>query len=236
MRGPGCDLEVRGWGIEGMLAALPAYAATAATFLNDDFQTRFGVQFDGWENVCDSSGADVRLLSDANDRHRHVSERHHLDDQPVHLQLRQPPTSRPTRASVGTGIATDSNLTPVQSNCEHFGLGDGVNGADAAGALHLRQGRRHRQDVQRLRRRLANLLAPEHPRSEQPSQDPRRAPRCATGGRCCFTRIEARRRRARPGAPAPHAQARPRAFAGVATRLRGNLRRGPWRRHPASRR
>jgi hypothetical protein len=23
------------------------------------------------------------------------------------------------------------NLTPVMSNCEHFGLGDGINGADA---------------------------------------------------------------------------------------------------------
>jgi hypothetical protein len=130
MRGPGCDLEVRGWGIAGMFAALPAYASTAATFLNDDFQKRFGVQFNGWENVCDSSA-------------------------PTCVSYPTPTTAtgtyqngttwtiNPFTSSCGTadfppnarqrwdwGSSPTPNLTPVQSNCEHFGLGDGVNGAD----------------------------------------------------------------------------------------------------------
>src|SRR5262249_45604411 len=56
-RGPGCDLEVRGWGIEGMWSALPAFSADANAFLNDDFDTRFGVRFAGWSDICDQAGS-----------------------------------------------------------------------------------------------------------------------------------------------------------------------------------
>ncbi len=55
-RGPGCDLLVRGWGIEGMWDALPADAPDARAFLNADFDTRFGVQFRSFADICDESG------------------------------------------------------------------------------------------------------------------------------------------------------------------------------------
>jgi hypothetical protein len=125
MRGPGCDLEVRGWGIEEMWNALPSFAASAATFLNRDFQTRFGVHFDGWENLCDQTGAPC-------------------------VSYPTPTTATGTYAS-GTAWTIDpfvqgcgstafppnararwdySNTNPVESRCEHFGLGDGTAGAD----------------------------------------------------------------------------------------------------------
>ena len=54
-RGPGCDLEVRGWGIEAMWVALPSLRADALAFLNRDFDTRFGVRFGGWASICDQA-------------------------------------------------------------------------------------------------------------------------------------------------------------------------------------
>ncbi len=125
MRGPGCDLEVRGWGIEGMWSALPAFAPSAAAFLNRDFQTRFGVRFNGWENLCDQSGATC-------------------------VSYPTPTTATGTYASGAvwtidpfvqgcgsTGFPPNartwwdySNANPVQSRCEHFGLGDGTAGTD----------------------------------------------------------------------------------------------------------
>ena len=52
VRGPGCDLEVRGWEIEAMWAALPSLRADALAFLNRDFDTRFGAPFREWGMIC----------------------------------------------------------------------------------------------------------------------------------------------------------------------------------------
>jgi hypothetical protein len=51
--GKGCDVMVRGWGIEGMWTALPtALAADAYAFLNHDFNTTFGLPGAGWPEIC----------------------------------------------------------------------------------------------------------------------------------------------------------------------------------------
>lgn len=51
--GVGCDVEVRGWGIDSMWSALPGAATDANAFLNLDFNTRFpGVMFAGWPFIC----------------------------------------------------------------------------------------------------------------------------------------------------------------------------------------
>jgi hypothetical protein len=55
-RGPGCDLQVRGWGIEGMWDALPAAADDAHAFLNADFESRFGAPFRSFADICDQAG------------------------------------------------------------------------------------------------------------------------------------------------------------------------------------
>jgi hypothetical protein len=55
VRGPGCDLEVRGWEIEAMWAALPSLRADALAFLTRDFDTRFSVPFREWGMICDQA-------------------------------------------------------------------------------------------------------------------------------------------------------------------------------------
>lgn len=125
-RGPGCDLDVRGWSLEGMWEALPAFAAEANSFLNRDFRTRFRVSFNGWENICDQNGATTC----------------------VSYPTPTSATGTYTNGAVWTinpfvqGCGNTSfppnsrarydyeQTTPVQSRCEHFGLHDGPAGAD----------------------------------------------------------------------------------------------------------
>jgi hypothetical protein len=49
--GPGCDLFVRGRGIEDMGSALPSMQRNAQAFVNRDF-SKFGVRFSQWAEIC----------------------------------------------------------------------------------------------------------------------------------------------------------------------------------------
>jgi len=129
-RGPGCDLEVRGWGIEGMWDALPAYAPIAASFLNRDFATRFGVLFDGWDNVCDSSGTACVSYPTPTTATGTYANGTTWTINGFISGCGTPDFPPNARQRWDWGSAPTPNLTPVQSNCEHFGLGDGVKGAD----------------------------------------------------------------------------------------------------------
>jgi len=126
-RGPGCDLEVRGWGIEGMWDALPAFAPTAATFLNRDFETRYKVQFDGWENLCDSTGVTTCVSyptpTTATGSYPNGTPWTINPFIPACGSTDFPPNAR-------TRWDWTNNTNQVESRCEHFGLGDGPNGAD----------------------------------------------------------------------------------------------------------
>jgi hypothetical protein len=131
-RGPGCDLEVRGWGIEGMFVeALPAYATSAAAFLNSDFATRFGVQFDGWENLCDSSAPTCVSYPTPTTATGTYANGATWTINPFTSNCGSPDFPPNARVRWDWGSTLTPNLTPVQSSCEHFGLGDGINGADA---------------------------------------------------------------------------------------------------------
>ena len=100
----------------------------------------------------------------------HAGQRHRLEIDPF-LQgcgsTEFPPNAR-WRGDISM------NNTMVQSRCEHFGLRDGPDGSDAYEPVHRRQGRRAGADVPRLRRRLADLLATEHPGVRQPRPQRRR--------------------------------------------------------------
>lgn len=123
--GPGCDLYVRGWGIDGMWGALPALATDANAFLNQNFDTRFGVSFDGWSEVCDYSGTQCVSYPNQTEAVSTAGATASFDIQPF-LQgcgnSQFPPN--------GTFRFDVDNSTAVQSRCEHFGLHDGDAGMD----------------------------------------------------------------------------------------------------------
>jgi len=125
-RGPGCDLEVRGWEIESMWAALPSLRADALAFMNQDFKKRFGVGFDSWADICTLGGtpcveyptAESARGTNANGTPWSIS---------PFLQGCGSTKFPPNATATGDMV----NTTPVDSRCAHFGLGDGANGGDA---------------------------------------------------------------------------------------------------------
>ena len=122
--GPGCDVQVRGWGIEGMWTALPSsLTVDANAFLNQDFNSRFGVDFAGWPEVC--SGTCV-AYPDPNRAVNGPDEKSHTFD--------ISPFNQGCGSSLFPPNATSrsdlENATTVNSRCEHFGLRDRPDGTD----------------------------------------------------------------------------------------------------------
>jgi hypothetical protein len=134
--GVSCNLEVQGWGIEGMWKVLPSFQADAYAFLNRDFDTRFtGITFNGWPDICDLNGTPcVSYPSD-----------------PTEFAAASPPGAAPgspvwnipsPRFRQGCGSSQfqpnatlrgdfGNTTTNVESRCAHFGLGDAPDGTDA---------------------------------------------------------------------------------------------------------
>jgi hypothetical protein len=125
-RGPGCDLEVRGWEIESMWAALPSLRADALAFLNRDFDTRFGVRFDGWASICDQAGNHCIDYPDPNTASGSYPDSSKWRISPF-LQGCGSTVFPPNATRRGDNVNT---TTTVQSRCEHFGLRDAPDGSD----------------------------------------------------------------------------------------------------------
>jgi hypothetical protein len=124
-RGPGCDLQVRGWGIERMWDALPSLRADALAFLNRDFDRRFGVRFDGWAAICDQMGLPCVTYPTP----QSATGRYADGAQWTITSFRQGcgSTQFPPNATARWDVEQDE---PVDSRCEHFGLRDAADGGD----------------------------------------------------------------------------------------------------------
>ena len=122
--GVGCDVQVRGWGIEGMWAALPALASDANAFLNQDFRTRFGATFDSWSELCGNLPLCVNYPN-AMEATSTSGESQTFDFNPFDQGCG---TSQfPSNATFADDFA---NNKTVNSRCETFGLGGGANHTD----------------------------------------------------------------------------------------------------------
>ena len=159
-RGPGCDLQVRGWGIERMWDALPSLRADALAFLNRDFDSRFGVRFDGWPAICDQTGARCVTYPTPTSATGTYADGTTWTIDFVHAGLRQHAVSAQRERALGPdqldrGRLALRALRPARRRRRRRHLR----------AVHGGQGRRRRASVSRLRRRLANLLAAEHARA-----------------------------------------------------------------------
>jgi hypothetical protein len=123
--GPGCDVMVRGWGIEGMWSALPSSLSTEAyAFLNHDFNTKFGLSAFGWPDIC---GGVAPCVSYPSPTHATSASTTPSFDVPNFLQgcgnVLFPPNA--TQA-----YDFDDSTYQVDSRCEGFGLGGGPNDGD----------------------------------------------------------------------------------------------------------
>ncbi len=128
--GAGCDLEIRGWGIEGMWDALPEFQPDAAAFLNQDFDSRFGVRFNSWPEICTVMDAEnqmpcVSYPSPTSATGTYTDGTTWTID--PFLQGCGSSQFPPNAVWRGDFDDTTSN---VQSRCEHFGLNDNPAGGD----------------------------------------------------------------------------------------------------------
>lgn len=124
IRGPGCDLQIRAFGVVSMMNALPYLDANARPFFNRDFKARFGTTFDGWSDICDNLSTPCVTYPDP------ARATGTADGTPFELDLRRqgcgtsqfPPNAR---------FRWDyDNTAEVLSRCEHYGLRDGPDGND----------------------------------------------------------------------------------------------------------
>jgi hypothetical protein len=123
--GPGCDVQVRGWGIEGMWSALPSsLTVDAYAFLNQDF-TKFGVDFAGWPEICPGGATCVAYPNPNRAINGPDETSHSFDISPFAQGCGS--SLFPPNATARSDL---ENTTTVNSRCEHFGLLDGTNGTD----------------------------------------------------------------------------------------------------------
>ncbi len=125
-RGPGCDLQVRGWGIERMWDALPSLRVDALAFLNRDFDRRFSVRFDGWPAICDQTGA--RCVTYPTPTSATGTYADGTTWSIGSFTQGCGSTLFPPNASARWDLTSS---TAVDSRCEHFGLRDGGGDGDA---------------------------------------------------------------------------------------------------------
>ena len=170
--GPGCDVSVRGWGIDSMWSVLPGAAPDANAFLNLDFNTRFpGVSFTGWPQICAGSALCISYPSPTVASNAPgLSTTFTIDP---FLQG----CGNSYYPSNGTFYGDFQNSVAVDARCEHFGLRDGAGGHDLYTSYPSAVVADYDQTVHRhlaLPGRLADLLAAEHARIPEPRHRDRR--------------------------------------------------------------
>ena len=135
--GVGCDLEIRGWGIEGMWSDLPALQPAAAAFLNQDFDSKFHVRFNGWPEICDAASAEagvacVTYMTETNGGSTQTNASGiYTDSTPWTIDpfLQGCGSSQfPPNATLRGDF--ENTTSRVESRCEHFGLDDAPGGGD----------------------------------------------------------------------------------------------------------
>jgi hypothetical protein len=123
-RGPGCDLQVRGWSFLTTGLALPYFADNAGAYFNGDLRARFGVPFDDFYDICPDSSSCIDYPSPTSARAADASSVSWQID-----SFRQGCGS-PEFPPNATARWAWSVSQPVESRCEHYGLRDGDTGED----------------------------------------------------------------------------------------------------------
>jgi hypothetical protein len=119
-RGAGCDLQVRGWAIVDMGAAIPYFAENAAAFFNADFRSRFGASFDSFSEYCEGAEPCVSYPSST------VAAPAGTDT--WRFDPYRQGCGTPEFPPNATARYDWRSSTPVESRCEHYGLRDGEDG------------------------------------------------------------------------------------------------------------
>jgi hypothetical protein len=119
-RGAGCDLQVRGWAIVDTGASIPYFAENATAFFNADFRSRFDASFDSFSEYCEGNEPCVSYPSST------VAAPIGTDT--WRFDPYEQGCGTPEFPPNATARYDWQSSTPVESRCEHYGLGDGEDG------------------------------------------------------------------------------------------------------------
>lgn len=123
-RGPGCDLQVRGWSLLTTGLAIPYFADNANPYFNGDLRARFGVPFDAFYDICPDASACVTYPSPTSARAPDAS------GTPWQIDSYRQGCGSPEFPPNATARWAWNEAAQVDSRCEHYGLADGEAGED----------------------------------------------------------------------------------------------------------
>jgi hypothetical protein len=126
VRGAGCDLQIRGFGLEAMRLAIPYLEANAPAFLNDDFRSRFDAPFDSWSDLCDQVAAPCVTYPTPTSARGKLQNGQDWGISPFIQGCGKSQFPPNARNRYDYRNVTDR----VESRCEHFGMRDGPDGED----------------------------------------------------------------------------------------------------------
>jgi hypothetical protein len=148
-RGADCDVQVRGFGLQEMYRALPYLAPDALAFMNSDFRTRFGVEFNGWTELCNSSEVPACVTYSTPGGGTGTSPSSvsgtYRDGRPWTIPSFVQGCGTPQFPANATARWDYDNTNPVPSRCETFGMRNAPDGKSdllspytaAKGAAHV---------------------------------------------------------------------------------------------------
>jgi hypothetical protein len=125
-RGPGCDLQVRGWSLLDAGRSIPYLAENADPFFNADFGARFAAPFDSLYDLC-TQGAESCVAYPTPRTARSVQAGAAAWRIDPYLQGCGSPDFPPN----ATARWAWNDAAPVDSRCEHYQLLDGGDRQDA---------------------------------------------------------------------------------------------------------
>ena len=120
-RGPGCDLQVRGWSLLESARAIPYLADNASPFFNADFGARFGAPFDDLYQLCTRGSEPCIAYPSPRSAEGVAGAGWRIDP---YLQGCGSPDFPPNASARWEW----NEATPVDARCEHYQLRDGPEG------------------------------------------------------------------------------------------------------------
>ncbi len=124
VRGLGCDLLVRTGGLENTRLAVPYLQNNALDFINHDFDTREGMEFDSFDDLCGTQPTCVVYPSET------IATGTNSDGTPWQMDPFVQGCGTSHFPANGRARWDYTNTQSVRSRCEHYRMLDGMNHSD----------------------------------------------------------------------------------------------------------
>lgn len=130
----GCSLKQGGREFIDLRRPIPYLDRMLTSYFNLDFDQRFGVKFKGWGDLCDPHGGPCITYQNAT----HASGNYD-DGTPWNISPLLQGCGTPDYPPNARAKDDFMNTFEVQSRCEHYGMGDAIDGSDIPNLFSAKQ-------------------------------------------------------------------------------------------------